>query len=69
MPEKDNRAEQLSLLTPAELVKLKVERRPSQTRTREAETAAGARREVRKPHLTEDSALQERLPGIVWPTK
>jgi hypothetical protein len=69
MPEKYNHAEQPSLLTPEQLAKLMVGRRPSPTQMRGGETTPRASRGVRKASTSEESALQEKLPGIEWPTK
>ncbi len=67
MPHENDRDDQLRLLSPQQLAELEVERRPSQIRPREGETAPRASRGVRKASLSEETTLQEKLPGLTWP--
>jgi hypothetical protein len=66
MLQEHNQAEQLCLLSPAELAELEVEVGLSPTWMQE-ETASGAGRGVRRPPLSEARMRQEQLPGLTWP--
>jgi hypothetical protein len=66
MLQEHNQAEQLSLLSPAELAELEVEVGLSPTWMQEEEMASGAGRGVRRPPLSEARMHQEQLPGLTW---
>jgi hypothetical protein len=64
----NNQAQQLRLLSPADLAGLEVEAGHSPSWTRgEAETASRAGRNVGKPPPPEAGLMQEQLPGLTWP--
>ena len=67
MPQKNNRDEQPSLLSPQQLAKLKVEPRLSPTWMQdEQETAASTSGGVIKAPCSGGGMVQDRLPGIDW---
>ena len=67
MAHENNEAEQLSLISPAELAELEVEAGLSRTWMQGEEMASRAGCGVRRPPLSEAGVVQAKLPGLTWP--